>query len=149
VLAAAGVVAVYLWDDLLLAAPIVAANRAWGTLASFLVFSVWYSVASLLIALWVVRASARAGWGDNRLSRWVQKQEGRKRTEWGSRLVHAGSWGAFVLASVVVGGILTTWFVYLGGRTQGIQRIAIASCVIFGVTFTLTYTLVGEGIGHL
>lgn len=148
--AAVVVVAVYLWDDLVLAAPIVVANRVWGTWPTFVLFSVLYAAGSFLIAMAIVRWSERGGRGrDNVLSRWATAQSERRRGTWGARLVQAGTFGAFVVASVVIGGILTTWFVHLSGRRDGIERTAALSCAIFGLSFTALYTLVGEGVGRI
>jgi len=146
----ASVIAIYFWDDALLAAPIIATDQMWGALPAFAIFSVLYALGSLLIAMWVVRLYDReASPQGNRLSRWVEAQSARRRSRWGERLVHAGTATAFVASSIVIGGILTTWFLRASGRRQGIRRLAAVSCAIFGVTFAASYTLLSQGISWL
>ena len=141
--AGAAVVALYVWDDLILAAPVVAANRAWGTWPTMVAFTLLYGVGSFVIALLVVRISERHRHEHEppgRISRWLEKQADQRRGVWGRRLVATGSVLAFVVSSVVVGGILTTWLVWLAGRRDHIVATAAVSSFIFGLMFTATYT---------
>jgi hypothetical protein len=141
--ATAGFVALYLWDDLILAAPIVAANRAWGTWPTLVFFTLAYGFGSFVIAMLVVRISDRHEHQHaepGRVTRWLQKESTRRRGVWGQRLVATGSIVAFVISSVVVGGILTTWLVWLAGRREHIARTAALSSLLFGLMFTATYT---------
>lgn len=150
VVGAISVVAIYLWDDALLAAPIIAADQMFGMVPAFLFFSLLYTFGSLVVALWVVRVYDRESSPDgNAVSRWVERQGQRRRGTWGARLLQAGTMVAFVASSFIVGGILTTWFIRLGGRREGIERLALLSCLIFGVTFTAWYTLLSQGASRL
>jgi len=144
-LAAVLVVAVYIWDDVLFAAPIVAGVAAFGVWPAFVLFSVVYALGSYVIALWAVRAYDRASEGrPSRLASWLQRQQQRDRGRWGRRLLESGKLLGFVASSFLVGGILTTWFIRYSGRREGIRRIAAFSCAIFGVTFTAMYVGVGR-----
>jgi hypothetical protein len=137
------VVALYLWDDLILAAPVIAANRTWGTWPTMVVFTVLYTAGSFAIAMLVVRISDRHEQEHaepGRVTRWLQRESTRRRGVWGQRLVATGSAVAFVVSSVVVGGILTTWLIWLAGRRAHLVRTAALSSFLFGLMFTATYT---------
>lgn len=135
------VVALYLWDDLVFAAPVVA-TAAWiGPLPAFLVLAPLYAVGSWVIALAAVRAYERSSQGrPSRLARWLESQRRRQRSTWGRRLLESGRLLGFVVSSFLVGGILTTWFLRYSGRRDGIRRLAAWSCGIFGVGFVGVYT---------
>lgn len=139
-------VAVYLWDDLLLAAPILWMSQVLGEWTAFVFFSVLYGVASWVLAMLAVRAYDRATQGrPSRLARWVEKQSQTKRGAIGARLLATGRAIAFVASSFLIGGLLTTWFIRYSGKREGIERVGALSCAIFGVTFTGFYS----GIIHL
>lgn len=139
-------VAVYLWDDLLLAAPILWMSQVLGEWTAFVFFSVLYGVASWVLAMLAVRAYDRATEGrPSRLARWVEKQSQTKRGAIGARLLATGRAIAFVASSFLIGGLLTTWFIRYSGKREGIERVGALSCAIFGVTFTGFYS----GIIHL
>jgi hypothetical protein len=59
-------------------------------------------------------------------------------------LAQGGRVIGFVLGSVLVGGVLMTWFLRYSGRREGLVGLAAMSSTIFGVTFTATYA----GIFH-
>lgn len=139
-------VAVYLWDDLLLAAPILWMSQVLGEWTAFVFFSVLYGLASYVLAMLAVRAYDRATEGrPSRLARWVEKQSQSKRGAIGARLLATGRAIAFVASSFLIGGLLTTWFIRYSGKREGIERVGALSCAIFGVTFTGFYS----GIIHL
>lgn len=139
-------VAVYLWDDLLLAAPILWMSQVVGEWTAFVFFSVLYGSGSWVLAMLAVRAYDRATEGrPSRLARWVEKQSQTKRGAIGARLLATGRAIAFVASSFLIGGLLTTWFIRYSGKREGIERVGALSCAIFGVTFTGFYS----GIIHL
>lgn len=139
-------VAVYLWDDLLLAAPILWMSQVLGDWTAFVFFSVLYGSGSYVLAMLAVRAYDRATEGrPSRLARWVEKQSQTKRGAIGARLLATGRAIAFVASSFLIGGLLTTWFIRYSGKREGIERVGALSCAIFGVTFTGFYS----GIIHL
>lgn len=137
----AALVAVYLWDDLIFAAPVVATTAWLGPVAAFVVFAPLYAVGSWIIALAAVRAYDRSAAGrPSKLASWLESQRARQRSTWGRRLLDSGKLIGFVASSFLVGGILTTWFLRYSGRRDGIARLAAWSCGIFGVTFVGLYS---------
>ena len=135
------VVALYLWDDALLSAPLIALTATAGPLPAFLIGATVYGGASFLLALLAVRAYDRWSQGrPSRLARWLERQADGRRGAWGRRLLTSGAWLGFVVSSFLLGGIVTTWFVRYAGRREGIRQVAAASSIIFGVTFAGFYT---------
>jgi hypothetical protein len=141
ILTALSVVALYIWDDVLFAGPIVAVTALTGPWVAFVLFAALYSAGSFVLALLAIRAYDRWSRGEpNRLAQWLAQQRDRRRARWSRRLLESSKLLAFVLASFVLGGVLTTFFIRYSGRREGIERIAALSCVIFGITFTAVYT---------
>lgn len=139
--AVVGVVALYIWDDLLFAAPVVAATAWLGPWPAFVVTTVVYALGAFGLALGAVRAYERWSQGrPSRLAAWLEAQQRRRRGTWAERLVRSGKVLGFVVASVVIGAIVTTWLIRYSGRTRGLVRVAAASSVIFAVGFCGTYT---------
>lgn len=138
--AAAAVAALYVWDDLLLAAPIVAVASVWGAFTAWLLFSVLYGTASLALALMAVSAHDRMTSGrSSRLAHWLAAQSAGRRGRWGRRLINGGQLVGFVMSSFLLGGIVTTWMVRIIRPDKPAFTTAMASCAIFGVTFTAQY----------
>lgn len=140
VASAAVAAALYVWDDLLLAAPIVALASFWGPLATWILFATLYAVASFVLALWAVRAYDSLTDGEpSRLARWLATQSEGRRGHWGRRLVNGGQAIGFVVASFLLGGIVTTWLTRVVRPDRPVLPTAAASCAIFGVTFAGQY----------
>jgi hypothetical protein len=140
VAAAAGVAALYVWDDLLLAAPIVAAASVWGAFSAWIIFSILYGGGSLVFATMAVHAYDRVRSGKpSRLAHWLQSHTEGRRGSWGRRLIDGGQLVGFVLSSFLLGGIVTTWLVRVVRPDKPVMATAVASCTIFGVTFTAQY----------
>jgi hypothetical protein len=139
------VLALWLSSDLLLAAPIGAVTKVAGSWFAFVLFSVVYSIASFALALLALRAYERYSRGEpSRLASWVDGQARSPRARWARPLAQGGRVIGFVVGSVMVGGVLMTWFLRYSGRRQGLVGAAALSSTIFGVTFTATYA----GIFH-
>lgn len=144
------VVVLYVWDDFLFAGPIVAVTAIAGPWIAFVLFSVLYSAGSFVLAILGIRAYDRWSRGEpSRLAEWLAKQRERRRARWTHQLLESSRLLGFVLASFVLGGVLTTFFIRYSGRTDGIERIAALSCVIFGITFTAVYTGAASAIFHI
>lgn len=138
---AVAVVAVYLWDDLIFAAPVVATAGWIGPAAAFAVFAPLYALGSWVLAMVAVRSYERsAGDRPNRLASWLEAQRERQRGTWARRLLDSGKLVGFVISSFLIGGILTTWILRYSGRREGIARLAAWSSAIFGVTFVGLYS---------
>ena len=138
--AAAGVAALYVWDDLIFAAPVVAAASVWGPLRAWLVFAVLYAVLSFPLAIAAARMHDRATGGEaGRFARWLESQGAGRRGSWGRALINGGQALGFVLASFLLGGILTTWLTRVVRPDQPTLPVAAASCTIFGITFVAQY----------
>ena len=148
---ALSIVAVYLWDDALFAAPIIAATSWLGAVPAFLVLSVVYSLVSLVLAL-VARSRVRhAGPAINRVGSPAGSNiRARAGAPAGSsRLLLSGKIVGFLLSSFLIGGIVTTFLIRYSGRTDRITTLAVLSSVIFGVTFVGFYSGIGRIVfGH-
>lgn len=145
--AAASVVVFYVWDDVLLASPVIAVTGILGPWVTFAVFSTLYSIGSFALALAGVRAYERWNQGaPSRFAEWLTRQSDRRRAGWGRRVLDSSKILGFVGASFALGGVVTTFFVRYGGRRDGIERIAALSSLIFGITFTALYTGVASAI---
>jgi hypothetical protein len=138
--AAGGVAALYIWDDLLLAAPVIAVTTMIGPLKTWLVFAAIYAVLSLLVATLAVRAYDRFGSGrPSRLASWLEVQTQHSRSVWVQRLVSGTGALGFIFSSVVLGGIVTTWLLRYSGITRKLKTLSVLSCAIFGLGFAGQY----------
>lgn len=147
IVAVVSVVILYIWDDALLAAPIIAVTGLAGPWVAFGTFSLVYGLASFGLALLAVRAyDRRAAGRPSRLADWLNSQGDKRRTVWAKRFLDSGKVVGFVISSFALGGIVTTWLIRYGGRREGIERIAALSCAIFGITFTGMYTGLGQAV---
>jgi hypothetical protein len=120
------------------AAPVVA-TTAWrgGTFAFALFFPLYVAIgygASLLI---IHRAVTRNAAG--RIERWLSAEADRRHLRRIRRLVQAGTFFGFVLSSVFLGAIVTTWLLMQFGGRRHIRRDAIASSVFFSTFFVGFY----------
>jgi hypothetical protein len=132
-------VALYVWDDVLWAAPIAAAEHLLGAVAAFMLFTLVYGVGSYVVAILGVRAYDRRATRPSRLANALARSGEARRARFGDRLLRAGSATGFVLSSFALGGILTTWFLRYSGVRDGIERLAALSSAIFAVTFAGFY----------
>lgn len=139
------VVALYIWDDVLLAGPIVAVTAMAGSVVAFPLFASVYALVSFVLAMAGVRAYERLTQGSpSRFAQWLTRQREARRAAWAQRLLDSGKVVGFVAASFLLGGVVTTFLIRYGGRREGIERIAGLSSVIFALTFTAVYT----GLAH-
>jgi hypothetical protein len=139
------VVVLWLSSDVVLAAPIAAVTKVAGSWFAFLLFATTYSIVSFVLALLALRAYERYSRGEpSRFAAWLDRQASSPRARWARPLAQGGRVIGFVVGSIVVGGVLMTWFLRYSGRRQGLVGAAALSSTIFGVTFTATYA----GIFH-
>ena len=153
--ALAGVVSVvvlYVWDDALFAAPIIAATKLWGVLPAFLVLGLFYWLVSWFLAIVVVRVyegRTSTADGTSRLERWLTSQTEGRRGRWVEGLLRSGKALGFVVSSFLLGGVVTTWLARYLGRRDGLVVLACTSSAIFAVTFVGFYSGVGRVVlGH-
>jgi hypothetical protein len=132
--------ALYLWDDILWAAPIAAAEHLVGASATFALFTLAYGLGSYAVAMLGVRAYDRRATRPSRLAVALARSGEARQARFGHRLLRAGGAAGFVLSSFALGGILTTWFIRYSGVREGIGRMAALSSAIFAVTFVGFYT---------
>lgn len=136
-----GVAALYVWDDLIFAVPIAAVTGVLGAWAAFAIFVPIFFVGSTVLALLAVRLYERSSHGEpSRLERWLEAQAASRRGRFAERVLRTSGAAGFVLASFVLGGVVTTWLIRYAGRRQGIERVAVASSLIFAVGFVAMYT---------
>ncbi|HSL57429.1 MAG TPA: hypothetical protein VK866_06270, partial [Acidimicrobiales bacterium] len=96
--AAVALVGVYLWDDLIFAAPVVAASAWLGPLVAFALLAPVYAIVSWIVAMAAVRAYERASAGEpSRFATWLEHQRTRQRSAWGARLLDGGKLVGFVV----------------------------------------------------
>lgn len=139
--AAAVVVALYVWDDVVVSAPIIAVSAWLGPGLAFLVMTPLFFVISSALALAAVRAHDRATAGrPSRLETWLEHQVDGRRQGLARRLLRAGGAMGFVLSSILLGGTVTTWLLRYGGRRDGLATVAYASSAINAVTFVGMYS---------
>lgn len=135
------VVALYVWDDVLFATPIIALSAWLSPWASFLILTPVWFVGGAALALAAVRAHDRATKGrPSRLETWLEHQVEGRRGRNARRLTAAGGAVGFVLASVLLSGVVTTWLIRYGGRREGLVKVACASSAINGVAFVGMYS---------
>lgn len=147
ILAGASVVALYVWDDILLAGPVIALTAWLGAVAAFALSASTYALVSFVLAMAGVRAYER--WtegGPSRLAQWLDRQREARRAGWAQRLLDSSKVVGFVASSFLLGGIVTTFLIRYGGRSDGIERIAFLSSVIFGITFCGVYSGIAQAI---
>ncbi|MEJ7582979.1 MAG: hypothetical protein WKF43_02615 [Acidimicrobiales bacterium] len=137
--------ALYVWDDALFAAPIVVTVGVLGTVPAFLILGTLYGVVNWIVALLAVRAYDRRTHGEpSRLETWIEAQVAGRRGAWAQRVIASGKVVGFVVASFVLGGIVTTWLMRYMGERKRIGMIAVASSAIFAITFVGFYSGVGR-----
>ena len=136
---ACGVVVLYVWDDLLWAAPIGALVHLVGAFVAFAIFAALYGAGSYVIAMWGVRAYERRAQEPSRLAGWVARAGEARRGRWGERLLRAGGKVGFLVSSFALGGVLTTWLLRYAGVDRGIARVAALSSLVFALTFVGFY----------
>lgn len=126
--------AVFIWDEWLLAAPVIGLTKLLGAGLAFIILAPVYFGVSVAGALLAVGAYERASAGESgRIERWLNRQAESSTGRRGRRLVQTTSGIGFVLSSIFLGGIVTTWFVRLGGRREGLLSVALASSALFAV----------------
>lgn len=144
---ALAVAALYVWDDVLFAAPVVAVTATVGPWVAMAVFSVVYGLGSFVLALLAVRAYERWSGGEpSRLASWLESRTRGRRSRLAHRLVDSGKVLGFVASSFLLGGIVTTWLIRYSGRSRGIVAVAAASSAVFAVSFTGWYVAVAFGV---
>jgi len=150
VLGTAAVVALYLWDDALLAAPVIAMTGLAGAGAAIAVLGPLYALGSFGLAMLAVRAYNRQAAGHpSRLAARLSAHHVTRRSGLARRLLDSGRVLGFVAASFLLGAILTTWLVRYAGRREGIERVALLSSLVFGLGFTAFYTGIAEAVFSL
>jgi hypothetical protein len=140
VVGASGAVVLYIWDDLLWAAPIAALVHLVGAFVAFAIFAALYGAGSYVIAMWGVRAYERRATRPSRMAGWVAHAGDARRGRWGERLLRTGRAAGFLFSSFALGGILTTWLLRYAGVECGIARLAALSSAVFALTFVGFYT---------
>ncbi len=132
-------VVAYIWDDALLAGPVVAVTSRWGAWKAFLTMTPLYFVASLAITLVLLRV-VRTPHGPSRWALWVDHQADRPGRRWVRRAAQTGSVIGFVVSSVFLGGIVTTMlFKHVNPQVRP-DVLAIVSCALFAVAFVSLYS---------
>ncbi|MDQ6697731.1 MAG: hypothetical protein M3Z46_09790 [Actinomycetota bacterium] len=127
-------VALFIWDETLLVAPVIALTKLIGAGLTFLCLAPVYFLVSFGGALLAVRAYERASAGEpSALERWLRRQTESSSGRSGQRLMRTTSRVGFIAASVILGGILTTWLIRVGGRRDGLTRLAAISSSLFAI----------------
>ena len=140
IVAIAVIIGLLISNDALLAAPIAGVTKAAGAWVAFALFASMYSIAGFILALLALQAYERYSRGEpSRLATWLERQVASRRVSWATPLAQGGRIVGFVAASVVVGGVVTTWLIRYSGRRDHLVPIAALSSTIFGIAFAATY----------
>lgn len=144
--AAATGVALYLWDDALLAAPVIALTRSWGAARAFATATPLYFAGSATVTLVLLHALGSSDAPPPRLSRWIERQSERRGRTWVRRAAIGGGIVGFVLSSFVLGGIITTLILRQAGVRTRVEVIALTSSAIFALTFVGFYSGISRAL---
>jgi hypothetical protein len=138
VLAALGIIVGIVITEPLFAAPVIAMAAWAGGLRTFLVLVPIYFVGSLALSLLVIARSARQS-PAGRLERLLTAEVDRSYLRRIRRLVQAGRVLGFVLASMFLGSVATTWLLIQLEQTAHLRRSAAVSSVLFALYFVGFY----------
>ncbi|MEX0668473.1 MAG: hypothetical protein WD061_01890 [Candidatus Saccharimonadales bacterium] len=138
-IAVISIVIVYIWDDVLLAAPIVASAAIIGPLTTFGLFFLLYGTGSYIVAIKLVRIYERDKSQKSRLALWLDEQQNRPHGWVLKKTLSLGGVIGFVLSSWLAGGILTTFAIRYSGRGDSLHKLAAASSTIFAIGFVGQY----------
>lgn len=135
----------YIVIGLLSVAPVVAAAHWLGAWNAFLLMGVLYGVGSYVISIWLLRIYDRNLQKPSRMARWLDEQEHDAVSGRVLIWLKRSMWIAFIPSCFVLGAIATTLLIRHAGRKDGIQTLAIAAAIVFGVVYVGFYT----GLGRL
>ena len=134
------IIGLWISNDVVLAAPIAGVTKVAGAWVAFVLFAAIYSLGGFVLALLALRAYERYSRGEpSKLALWLDRQAASPRVRWTRPLAQGGRIVGFVAASLLAGGVVTTWFIRYSGQRDGLVAIAATSSIIFGVTFAATY----------
>lgn len=141
VVGALGSVAIYVWDDLLFAAPVVGFAAAKGSWLAFAVFVPLYIAWSLPVSLLGVKAYNMYSEGKppSKLALWLENEAEGGKHKFTRKLLSAGSKIGFVFSCFAIGAVVTTFFIRYSGKKEGMPRVAILASITFSVTYVGFY----------
>ena len=132
--------AIYVWDDLLFAAPVVGLAKLIGPWNAFWLTLPIYWMVSVLVTYWVVRAYEGSQDGKtSKMANWLSRESQKTHGRIARKLLGLGKVAGFILSSWLAGAVLTTFFIYYGGHRRNILRVAIVSSGIYAVGFVGQY----------
>lgn len=130
-----------IWDEVLFAAPVLFAAARHGLWVTLAVVVPAYWVIGSGLSMLVVRPAARRqpGWLAGVVQTLTERTEGSRFR----RQMLTGSVLGFVLASWILGGILTSYILAITGLRLRLRTWVVAANAIWAVTFTAQYAGVG------
>jgi hypothetical protein len=127
-------------SDVVFAPPIIGLALWLGFWKAFVISAAVYAAGSYVLALLAVRAVDRVLKGEpSRLARFLSKERQSFRGRQAEKLLVPGGIAGITIASVLVGGVVTSGLCYYGGARSRINAIAAYSSVVFAVTFAAFY----------
>jgi hypothetical protein len=143
-LAVAALVVAYVWDDVLLGAPVAAASKWTNAWLAWLTFAALYSLGSWWLANRYLIGRTRSETRFAILVRgWIDRLQQSSHGLLGGRLVRAGGVAGFALSSWLAGGLVTSYLLVKSGYRGDAFRAAGVSCWIFGALFAAQYAGIG------
>ena len=141
-LAGAAAVLILVWNEALIAAPVVAVDRWTSPWVAFASMTVAYTAAGFLLSMLVNRAYSKFSSGtSSRFESWIEGQMSTKRGAVGT-----GQAVGFLGSSILLGGPLTTWLARIVGTKGNIKVLALSSSFIFAIVFVALYTGIAVAI---
>ena len=146
-LAGAAAVLILVWNEALIAAPVVAVDRWTSPWVAFASMTVAYTAAGFLLSMLVNRAYSKFSSGtSSRFESWIEGQMSTKRGAVGRKAFGTGQAVGFLGSSILLGGPLTTWLARIVGTKCNIKVLALSSSFIFAIVFVALYTGIAVAI---
>lgn len=136
----AGITVAAIWDEVFFAAPAVALTARIGGIAAFLFLLPLYVAFGTGVSLLLVGRKQREHRVQSRLEIFIDSMAKKTENSRIRRKLVAGTAMGFFLSSWLLGGILTSWLLRVVGLKNNVPAWAIASNIIWAITFLAQYT---------
>jgi hypothetical protein len=123
-------------QELVLAAPVIAAAARLGPAAAFALFAPLYFALSVAVSFVVLRRLSARGDAHaphNAFTRWFEQTADSRSAGWARRTIQAGSVAGFAVASFYLGAPVTVWALHRTGVPRPLQRLAVVASAIWAV----------------
>ena len=124
--------------DLVLSVPVSVVAAVYSPRVAFALFFPLFLALEWALSLWLI-GHAGKGHGRGRLERLLTHELDRPKLRGIRQLVVTGTVLGFVASSIVLGGVATTWLLWLLGRRDHIRRDSFVACAVFAAALVATY----------